>query len=46
MMSKSILDFFTALIFACNLGAVVSVVAVPQRAFFLCLFMAAEAIFP
>ena len=46
LMSKSILDFFTALIFACNLGAVVSVVAVPQLVIFLCLFMAAEAIFP
>jgi len=29
-LSKSILDFFTAMVFACNLGAVTSLVAVPQ----------------
>ena len=30
LLSKSILDFFTAMVFACNLGAVTSLVAVPQ----------------
>lgn len=46
LMSKSILDLFTAMIFACSLGAVVAVVAVPQLVIFLCLFLAAEAIYP
>ena len=32
LLSKSILDFFTAMVFACNLGAVTSLVAVPQAA--------------
>ena len=35
LLSKSILDFFTAMVFACNLGAVTSLVAVPQAAVFL-----------
>ncbi len=30
LIAKSILDFFTAAIFACNLGYVVSVIAIPQ----------------
>lgn len=30
LISKSILDFFTAAIFACNLGYVVSAIAIPQ----------------
>lgn len=46
LIAKSILDFFTALIFACSLGAVVSAVAIPQAAFFLCLFFCAGLIFP
>ena len=29
LMSKSVLDFFTALIFACSLGIITSVIAVP-----------------
>ena len=32
LLSKSILDLFTAMVFACNLGAVTSLVAVPQLA--------------
>lgn len=46
MISKSVLDFFTALIFACSLGYVVSVIAVPQFLIFLILFLAAKVIFP
>ena len=46
LLSKSILDFFTAMVFACNLGAVTSLVAVPQAAVFFALFFAAKAIYP
>lgn len=46
LISKSILDFFTAAIFACNLGLVVSVVAIPQFIFFLVLFLGAKFIYP
>ena len=46
LISKSILDLFTALIFACSLGAVVSVVAIPQLVIFLALFFSAQLIFP
>lgn len=46
LISKSILDLFTAMIFACNLGAVVSVVALPQLVIFLVLFACAKVIYP
>lgn len=46
LISKSILDFFTAIVFACSLGAVVFAIAVPQTVIYLCLFFAAKAIFP
>ena len=46
LIAKSILDLFTALIFACSLGAVVCVVAVPQCILFLLLFLLAGVIFP
>lgn len=46
LISKSILDLFTALIFACSLGAVVSAVAIPQFLIFLTLFIFAKLIFP
>ncbi len=46
LVSKSILDFFTAAIFACNLGFVVSVIAIPQLIIFGLLFYAAKLIFP
>lgn len=46
LISKSILDLFTAAIFACSLGAVVSLVAVPQCIIFLILFFASTVIFP
>lgn len=46
LISKSILDFFTAAIFACNLGAVVSMITVPQFIIFMVLFAASKLIFP
>ncbi len=46
LISKAILDFFTALIFACMLGAVVAVIAVPQFIIFLLLFLLAGLIYP
>lgn len=46
LISKSILDFFTAAIFACNLGYVVSVIALPQFIIFFILFLLAKSIFP
>lgn len=46
LISKSILDFFTAAIFACNLGLVVSFVAVPQFIIFFLLFLGAKFIYP
>lgn len=46
LISKSILDFFTAAIFACNLRAVVSTVAIPQFIIFFVLFIGAGFIFP
>ncbi|MDO4649667.1 MAG: DUF554 domain-containing protein [Eubacteriales bacterium] len=46
LISKSILDFFTAIIFACILGAVVSFIAVPQFIIFMILFFAAGVIYP
>ena len=46
LISKSILDFFTAAIFACNLGYVVSTIAIPQFVFFTVLFYLAGVIVP
>ena len=46
LISKSILDFFSAMICACSLGLRVSVVAVPQAVIFLTLFFLAKIIFP
>lgn len=46
LISKSILDLFTAAVFACNLGCVVSLVAVPQMVIFLALFFGARDILP
>lgn len=46
LIAKSILDFFTAAIFACNLGYVVSIIALPQFIIFFLLFIFAKAIFP
>lgn len=46
LLSKSILDFFTAMVFACNLGVVIPFIALPQTIIFLLLFWAAKGIFP
>ena len=46
LLAKSILDFFTALIFSCSLGKVVSLVAIPQFLIFMLLFLLAGFIFP
>lgn len=46
LIAKSILDLFTALIFACTLGMVVSIIALPQFVIFLLLFLCARLVFP
>ena len=46
LLAKSILDFFTAMIFACSLGFVTSLVAIPQFIIFIMLFLCAKLIFP
>ncbi|NBH70895.1 DUF554 domain-containing protein [Clostridiaceae bacterium] len=46
LLSKSILDLFTAAVFACSLGAVVSLVAVPQAVIYVSLFYGAKLILP
>lgn len=46
LLAKTILDFFTAMIFACSLGAVVSLIALPQFVIFLALFLLAGVIYP
>ncbi|AXQ79096.1 DUF554 domain-containing protein [Streptococcus chenjunshii] len=46
LISKSVLDFFTAAIFACSLGYVVSFIAIPQFIIFACLFYLAGFIVP
>lgn len=46
LIAKSVLDLFTALIFACILGSVVSLIAIPQFIIFLLLFFGAGLIYP
>lgn len=46
LISKSILDFFTAAIFTANLGFVVSLIAIPQIIIFVMLFLLAGFIYP
>ncbi|MCD7815055.1 MAG: DUF554 domain-containing protein [Lachnospiraceae bacterium] len=46
LITKAILDLFTAAIFACSLGLVVSVIAVPQFVIFFALFLLAGVIYP
>lgn len=46
LLSKSILDLFTALIFACTLGYVTALVAIPQTIIFFTLFFIAKLVFP
>ena len=41
LISKSILDFFTAMIFSCSLGYIVSMIAIPQFIVFFLLFVSA-----
>ena len=46
LIAKSVLDFFTAMIFACRLRASVSLIALPQLAILLLLFYSAKLILP
>lgn len=46
LIAKSILDFFTAVIFACTLGKVTALIALPQAVIFLILFFTARLIYP
>ena len=46
LISKSILDFFTAAIFACSLGWVIAFIAIPQVIIFTLLAYGAVVIFP
>ena len=46
LLAKSILDFPTALIFACTLGGVVSLIALPQFFIFMALYLLAGIIYP
>ena len=46
LISKSILDFFTAMIFGGTLGMVIAAIAIPQCIIFLIIFAAAQFIFP
>lgn len=46
LIAKAILDLPTALIFACTLGMVVSLIAIPQAVIFLLLYYCAGLIFP
>ena len=46
LIAKSVLDFFTAMIFACTLGKTVAAIAVPQAAIMLVLFFLAGVIVP
>ena len=46
LISKSILDLFTAMIFACILGPVVSFIALPQFIIFILLFLGGGIILP
>ncbi|MGN1343915.1 MAG: DUF554 domain-containing protein [Traorella sp.] len=46
LVSKAILDFFTAMIFACNLGLIVSLISIPQFLIMFLLFLSANIILP
>lgn len=46
LLSKSVLDFFTAIIFACTLGPVTSIIAIPQFLIFTVLLWTAKLILP
>lgn len=46
LLAKAVLDFFTAIIFACQLKALAALIAVPQAIIMLTLFFSARLIFP
>ena len=46
LLAKSVLDFPTAIIFACVLGTVTAFIAVPQFIIFILLFLLATVIYP
>lgn len=46
LLAKSILDFPTAMIFACVLGAVTSFIAIPQFVIFMLMYLLAAKIYP
>lgn len=46
LIAKAILDFFTAMIFACRLGKTISFIAIPQLVIMICLFLLAQVIVP
>ncbi len=46
LITKSILDFFTALVFASNMGMVISFISIPQCLLFLVIFALAKFIYP
>lgn len=46
LLAKAILDFFTSMIFACSLGAVTALIAIPQFLIFLSLYFLAGVIYP
>lgn len=46
LIAKSILDLFTAAIFACNIGYVVALIAIPQFMIFFFLFLISTVVFP
>lgn len=46
LLAKSVLDLFTAAIFACSLGFVTAFIAIPQIIIFTCLFLLAKIVVP
>lgn len=46
LIAKAVLDFFTAMIFACKLGTVTSLISIPQFAIMIALFFLAKFIVP
>lgn len=46
LVAKAVLDFFTAMIFACKLGKATSLIGIPQGVVLLFLFALAKVIFP
>lgn len=46
LISKSVLDLFTAMVFACNLGVMISLISIPQFCIFMAIFLLARVIGP